>query len=256
MAADENVAADLVPRTLAMVVTEPGGAALGASPRQHAESAPTFDGSRSSGDLPLSNCIHAGIPRIALLGERTVAWWLQHRPHSPYVRRSAPARVSLLGRYAGTADAVYRNLHLLEECSPAYVLVHVGRDASRRMDYRGLLEAHAMNGVGATVGCLEMPMESARDFGVVGVAPNRRVVRFTDQPARPQSLPDDPTRALVSIGVYVFDSELLVDCLSVDAADRWSGHDISRDVLPLLIRAGGGVAAHVLRDSHAIAGDR
>jgi glucose-1-phosphate adenylyltransferase len=77
------------------------------------------------------------------------------------------------------------------------------------------------------------------------------VVRFAHEPRRPQRLPHDPARALISADVYVFDFEPLVDCLSVDAADPGSTHDLARDVLPLLVRAGG-VVAHVLRDAELV----
>jgi glucose-1-phosphate adenylyltransferase len=106
-----------------------------------------------------------------------------------------------------------------------------------------LLETHVASGLGATVACVEVPAAAAHGLHVVGVGPHGRVVYFTDKPLGAQPLPT----ARVSMGVYVFDRDLLVDCLGVDAEDRWSGHDFSRDVLPLLIRAGG-VAAHVYPD--------
>jgi glucose-1-phosphate adenylyltransferase len=92
-----------------------------------------------------------------------------------------------------------------------------------------------------------MSAANARGFRVVGVGPRGRVVHFTANPLRRPPLPDDTATVLVSMGVYVFDRHFLVDCLSVDAEDRWSSHDFNRDVLPLLVRAGS-VAAHVFRD--------
>jgi glucose-1-phosphate adenylyltransferase len=80
----------------------------------------------------------------------------------------------------------------------------------------------------------------------VGLGQGGRVVRYAHQPAQPQPRPHDVATALVSTGTFVFDRELLIDLLSVDAADRWSGHDVSRDLLPILIQAGG-VSAHVFR---------
>jgi glucose-1-phosphate adenylyltransferase len=115
------------------------------------------------------------------------------------------------------------------------------------MDYRPLLETHVASGLSATLGCVEVPAALASGLRVVRVGSHGRVVHFADRLARRQPSPRDSATVLVSAGVCVFDRDSLVDCLSVDAEDRWSSHDFGRDVLPLLIRAGG-VAAHVWRD--------
>jgi glucose-1-phosphate adenylyltransferase len=150
----------------------------------------------------------------------------------------------------GTADAIYRNLAVVRAHAPTRVIVRTGRDPGD-IDYASLVAAHRADGLGATVGCVEVPMGSAHCFMVLGVDARGRVVRSADKPRWPEALPHDPARALVSADVYVFDFEPLVDCLSVDAADPGSTHDLARDVLPLLVRAGG-VAAHVLRDADPV----
>ena len=244
---DRNVAAEFAARTLAIVVRQTGGIPLDALARLRGQSALPFGGQYSSIDFPLSNCVNSGIPGVALLTDQGVQSWLRHGRRGPYVLRperkpSAPSARP----YAGTADAVYRNLKLLEEASPAYVLVHVGDDVCR-MDYRALLEAHVASGLSATVGCVEVPPAAACGFRAVRVGSHGRVLQFMDRPLRPPAWSHEPATVLVSIGVHVFDRDLLVDCLSVDAEDRWSSHDFGRDVLPLLIRAGG-VGAHVFRE--------
>src|SRR5512143_2773017 len=167
---------------------------------------------------------------------------------------SAPAPVAggwmRFASSLGTADAIYRHLALLQEQAPSEVLVRVGDDV-RGVDYDALLATHRTRNLGVTVGCVEVPVAVARRFTVLGVDGHGRVVRFADKPPRPQSLPHDPSRALVCADVYVFDLEPLVDCLSVDAADPGSRHDLRCDVLPLLVRAGS-VAAHVLRDAELV----
>lgn len=150
----------------------------------------------------------------------------------------------------GTADAIYRNLATVHAQAPTRVLVRVGDDAGD-IDYESLIAAHRAHSLGATVGCVEVPIAIAHRFTVLGVDASGRVVRSADKPRWPQPLPHDPARALISADVYVFDFEPLIDCLSVDAADAGSSHDVSRDVLSLLVRAGG-VAAHVLRDADVV----
>lgn len=150
----------------------------------------------------------------------------------------------------GTADAIYRNLAAVHALAPTRVLVRIGDDAGG-IDYDALVAAHRGHSLGVTVGCAEVPAAIAQRFTVLGVDAMGRVVRFADKPRRPQPLPHDPSRALTLADVYVFDLEPLVDCLSVDAADPSSTHDVARDVLPLLVRAGG-VVAHVLRDAELV----
>jgi glucose-1-phosphate adenylyltransferase len=150
----------------------------------------------------------------------------------------------------GTADAIYRNLAMVHAHAPTRVLVRVGDDAGG-IDYESLVAAHRGHSLGATVGCAEVPAAIAQRFAVLGVDANGRVVRFAEKPRRPQPLPHDRSRALVSADIYVFDFEPLVDCLSVDAVDPGSTHDLARDVLPLLVRAGS-VVAHVLRDAEIV----
>ena len=150
----------------------------------------------------------------------------------------------------GTADAIYRNLVVVNAHAPTRVLVSTGENAGD-IDYESLVAAHRAHSLGATVGCVEVPIAVAHRYAVLGVDASGRVVRFADKPRWPQPLPHDPARALISADVYVFDFEPLVDCLSVDAGDPVSTHDLARDVLPLLVRAGG-VAAHVMRDADLV----
>jgi ADP-glucose pyrophosphorylase len=207
----------------------------------------------SAGDSLLESCIAAGIADVALIcshGARVERRGANARDAARFDRPEAADGDG--APFAGTADALYRNRGLIEAFAPDYALVHAG-GAAHPTDYRALLDAHIGGGLGATVACVEMPLAAARDFGVVGLGKGGRVVRYAHKPAQPQPRPHDATTALVSTEVFVFDRELLIDVLSVDAADRWSGHDINRDVLPILIQAGG-VSAWVLRRDLETAG--
>lgn len=146
----------------------------------------------------------------------------------------------------GTADAIYRNLDAVRARTPTSVVVCVTASPCE-LDYEPLLATHRARRLGVTIGCIEVPATAAQGRAVVGVDRRGRVVRVANRPQRPQPLPHDPTRALVAADVYVFDFDALVDCLSVDAVDPGSTHDLNNDVLPLLVRAGD-VSAHVLGD--------
>jgi glucose-1-phosphate adenylyltransferase len=231
---------DLSEHTLAVVMAGGAGKRLGALTRWHAKPALPFAGQYRNIDFPLSNCVNSGIRRIALLTQYKAHSLIQHvhqgwsflRPELGEFIEVWPAQ-QRCGEswYEGTADAVHQNIDLIDELAPRYVLVLAG-DHVYRMDYHAMLEAHVASGAGITVGCVEVPLAAASDFGVVSVDASGWVARFDEKPVLPAPLRGDPAAAMASMGIYVFDRALLLDCLRVDAANPGSGHDFGRDVLP------------------------
>jgi len=248
-------ARDLSERTLALVMAGGNGTRLGDLTRWHSKPALPFGGQYRNIDFPLSNCVNSGIRHIALLTQYKAHSLIQHvqqgwsflRPEVGEFIEIWPAQQRRgTGWYAGTADAVYQNIDLIEAFAPACVLVLAG-DHVYRMDYRAMVESHIGSGAGITVGAIEVPISTASAFGVMSVDPSGRVSRFDEKPSRPQSLREDPGTALASMGIYAFDPELLVDCLSRDAANPASVHDFGRDILPDAVGRIG-VSAYVFRD--------
>jgi glucose-1-phosphate adenylyltransferase len=139
--------------------------------------------------------------------------------------------------YRGTADAVFQNLDLVAEARARFVLVLAG-DHVYKMDYSALLAEHVACGAEVSVACTEVPLEQASAFGVMSVDADGRVGAFVEKPARPEPMPQHPTHALASMGIYLFDAELLADELARDAADAASSHDFGRDLIPRLVRRG------------------
>ena len=111
--------------------------------------------------------------------------------------------------YAGTADAIYQNLNLLEESGAEFVIILSG-DHIYRMDYATMLEFHADNDAAATVACMEVGLDEARGFGVMSVDDAGRVTLFEEKPSAPDPLPGSPHCALASMGIYVFNRDLLM----------------------------------------------
>jgi glucose-1-phosphate adenylyltransferase len=103
------------------------------------------------------------------------------------------------------------------------------------MDYGAMLAAHVENSADITIGCIEVPVEEASGFGVMGVDDNWRVQSFTEKPANPASVPGDPSMALCSMGIYIFNKDFLIEQLIRDADSRNSSHDFGKDVIPNLI---------------------
>jgi glucose-1-phosphate adenylyltransferase len=138
------------------------------------------------------------------------------------------------GWYEGTADAVYHNLNLIADFRPDVVAVF-GADHIYRMDVSQMIQFHQDCGADATVAALPLPIEQASQFGIIEVDAQDRMLGFEEKPARPKSMPGQPTLALSSMGNYIFNAALLMRILERDAA-RGGGHDFGRNIIPELIQ--------------------
>jgi len=182
-------------------------------------------------DFGLSNCIHSQIRSIAVLAD------YQRTDMADYMRRwrsanSGTDRLSVLepvvGSYAGTADAVYRNLDYLRSQGADTVLVLAG-DHVYKMDYRNMLAFHEKVKADATVGIVRVPVEQAHRFGTVVVDTEGRIVEFVEKSSRPHS-------NLVSMGIYVFNKDFLALRLTEDAGETNSPHDFGYSILPKIVK--------------------
>jgi len=138
--------------------------------------------------------------------------------------------------YRGTADAVFRNLEAIEKLGSRRVLVLAG-DHVYKMDYRPLLEHHIRHGADATVGCVEVPIVDAHQYGILSIDHAGRIQRFVEKPRTTDQLPSRAgARVLASMGIYVFEAAFLSRVLRRDARTNDSGHDFGGDILPGILR--------------------
>jgi glucose-1-phosphate adenylyltransferase len=210
-----------------------------------------FGGTSRIIDFVLSNALNSGIRRIAVATQYKAHSLIRHlqrgwnffRPERNESFDILPAsqRVSETMWYVGTADAVYQNIDIIESYAPRYMVVLAG-DHIYKMDFEKMLVQHVESKADVTVGCLEAPLEKAREFGVMRVVENDRIVSFLEKPANPPPIPDKPGFALCSMGIYVFETKFLIDELKRDAADRNSSHDFGKDLIPYLVANGKAVA--------------
>jgi glucose-1-phosphate adenylyltransferase len=138
--------------------------------------------------------------------------------------------------YRGTADAVLQNLNVVDDFN-ADVVAIFGADHIYRMDINQMLEFHQESGAGVTVAARPIPRADASAFGVLAVDAHGKVVNFVEKPKQPPAMPNDPDRALVSMGNYLFDRQTLVDALLADAR-RSTDHDFGRSIIPELVPTG------------------
>ncbi|HEY4213502.1 MAG TPA: glucose-1-phosphate adenylyltransferase [Steroidobacteraceae bacterium] len=246
---------DLSRDTLALVLAGGNGTRLGELTRWQCKPAIAFAGHFKNIDFTLSNCVNSGMRRIGVLtqykaqslithlaagwnflpralGEFVDVWPAQQRIHKSW--------------YAGTADAVYQNFDLVQAQHARYTLVLAG-DHIYKMDYRELVAHHAASGARVTVGCVPVPAEESSGFGVLGIDARSRVHSFIEKP-HPGTLGAAPrSSVLASMGIYVFDTDYLLEALIADSGVAGSAHDFGRDILPEAVRRGE-VSAFLFKD--------
>ncbi|MFH5925567.1 glucose-1-phosphate adenylyltransferase [Roseomonas xinghualingensis] len=208
-------------------------------------------------DFALSNAINSGIRRIGVATQYKAHSLIRHmqrgwnflRPERNESFDILPAsqRVSETEWYAGTADAVFQNLDIIESYGPRYMVILAG-DHVYKMDYEVMLQRHVTSGAEVTVACIEVPRHEASAFGVMHVDESDRVISFLEKPADPPPIPGRPDVALASMGIYVFETRLLMEELRRDAARPGSSRDFGKDIIPALVERGTAVA-HRFEDS-------
>jgi glucose-1-phosphate adenylyltransferase len=229
--------------TLALILAGGRGSRLKQLTMWRAKPAVPFGGKFRIIDFPLSNCINSGIRRIGVLTQYKAHSLIKHIQQGwghwrgefgEYVELLPAQQRIATSWYAGTADAVYQNLDILRTHDPAYVLILAG-DHIYKMDYGPMLAAHAKTEADLTVGCIEVDLERARAFGVMGVDGDNRIRTFDEKPDQPVPMPDKPDMALASMGIYIFNTAFLYEQLIKDADSPQSTHDFGHDIIPSLI---------------------
>ena len=242
--ADPRFVSRLTRDTLALIMAVGRGSRLEALTDWRAKPAVPFGGKFRIIDFPLSNCINSGIRRVGVLTQYKahslirhiqMGWGFLRGEFNEFVELlPAQQRISEDSWYRGTADAIYQNLDIIRNHKPKYVLILAG-DHIYKMDYGEMLAYHVANEADITVGCLEVPLAQASAFGVMNTDADSRIVSFLEKPKDPQPMPGRTDIALASMGIYVFNTQFLLEQLIRDAGDQKSSHDFGKDVIPAVI---------------------
>jgi glucose-1-phosphate adenylyltransferase len=223
---------------------------------RRAKPAVYFGGKSRIIDFALSNALNSGIRRFGVATQYKAHSLIRHlqrgwnffRPERNESFDILPAsqRVSEDHWYEGTADAVYQNIDIIRDYEPKHLVILAG-DHIYKMDYELMLQQHVEQGADVTIGCLEVPREEAKGFGVMHVDANDRIIDFVEKPADPPAMPGKPEVSLASMGIYVFETKFLFDQLERDASTPGSSRDFGKDIIPYIVKHGKAVAHHFSR---------
>jgi glucose-1-phosphate adenylyltransferase len=235
----------LTRNTLALILAGGRGSRLHNLTEWRAKPAVPFGGKFRIIDFPLSNCLNSGIRKIGVLTQYKADSLIRHIQQGWGFLRAelgefvdiipAQQRVSEDAWYAGTADAVYQNLDILRQRGSKYVLILAG-DHIYKMDYGLMLAYHVEQKADLTIGCMEVPLEEAKAFGVMGIDEDKRIREFVEKPAHPPAMPGRPGEALASMGIYIFNTDFLFEQLIKDADMPGSSRDFGKDIIPGVIK--------------------
>jgi len=206
--------------------------------RERAKPAVYFGGPYRIIDFTLSNCLNSGLRKIfialqykslSLTRHLRFGWSVVADELGEFVEVLHPQKRVGEHWYQGTADAVFQNLYSIQREEPRHLIVLSG-DHVYKMDYARMLRFHLDRGAGATLAVIEVPSEEAHRFGVIEVDAAERLTGFLE---KPKDLPPGQ-QVLASMGIYIFNMDVLVPALEEDARAATS-HDFGKDIIPALI---------------------
>ncbi|WP_458315578.1 glucose-1-phosphate adenylyltransferase [Mycolicibacterium brisbanense] len=234
------------PKVLGIVLAGGEGKRLSPLTLDRAKPAVPFAGLYRLIDFALSNLVNAGVLRIAVLTQykshsldrHITTTWRMSSMLGNYVT-PVPAQQRLGPQwYTGSANAIYQSLNLIYDEKPDLVIVF-GADHVYRMDPRQMIAQHLDGGAAATVAGIRVPRSEASAFGVIKTGPDgRQVEAFLEKPPDPPGLHDSPDETFVSMGNYLFSTDVLLDALRTDAEDSSSKHDMGGNIMPMMVDQG------------------
>ena len=244
-------------RSMAFVLAGGRGSRLHELTDRRVKPAVYFGGKTRIVDFALSNAMNSGIRKMAVATQYKAHSLIRHCQRGWSFFRAernefldilpASQRMNESNWYRGTADAVTQNIDIVDSYGVDYIIILAG-DHIYKMDYEVMLRQHVETGADVTIGCLTVPRKEASAFGVMATDATGRITSFLEKPKDPPGTPDDPTKALASMGIYVFSWKFLRELLLKDNDDTNSSHDFGMDLIPEIVKNGKAMA-HRFDDS-------
>lgn len=233
---------------LAMIMAGGEGTRLHPLTEQRAKPSVPFGGKFRIIDFVLSNFVNSGINSIFVMTQYRAQSLTEHIINGWNISSAqgqsrfiipVPAQMQTKDKswYSGTANAIHQNAHLIEDFEPDLIAVF-GGDHIYRMDVSQMIDLHIKKEAMVSVAAIPVPIEEASSFGVIEVDKDWKIIGFQEKPEKPSPMPSDKSKALVSMGNYIFNSKDLIRLLQEDAENPDSSHDFGKDILPKLVDTG------------------
>ena len=229
---------------LAIVLAGGRGSRLEPLTRDRAKPAVPFGGIYRVIDFTLSNCLNSDLRKILVLTQYKAVslnrhidqgWKFLSRELDEYVEVIPPQQRIADQWYQGTADAIYQNVYTIEKAAPRDTLILAG-DHIYKMNYAEMIAFHREKQADLTIACFPMPKDQARELGVLRVTDDGHVTEFIEKQADAPTMPGHPDLILASMGIYVFNTEVMYERLFRDAArNDASRHDFGHDIIPEML---------------------
>jgi len=230
--------------TLGVLLAGGTGERLYPLTRDRAKPAVTFGGIYRIIDITLSNCLNSGLRRVHILTQYKAlslnrhireGWNIFGKEIGEFIEILPPMKRVSENWYMGTADAVYQNIYSIGSEQPKHVLILSG-DQIYKMDYGLMQQQHRDSGADVTVATILMEPDECRHFGVVEIDRTHRITGFQEKPSQTDlRSPYEPTKISASMGVYIFNTDVLIPVLLKDAEDPDSKHDFGKNILPRML---------------------
>ena len=241
----------LTQRSMVFVLAGGRGSRLKELTDRRVKPAVPFGGKARIIDFALSNALNSGIRKMAIATQYKAHSLIRHLQRGWTFFRAernefldvlpASQRGNNENWYQGTADAVTQNIDIIDSYDVDYVIILAG-DHIYKMDYEIMLRQHVETKADVTVGCLTVPRLEARAFGVMATDDSGQITSFLEKPDDPPATPEDPDKALASMGIYVFNWAFLRKLLTDDDSNVESTHDFGNDLIPEIVKSGKAMA--------------
>ena len=211
--------------------------------RDRAKPAVPFGGIYRIIDFTLSNCINSGLRRIFVLIQYKsfslqkhllAGWDVCSSQLGEFIDVIPPQQRINSDWYKGTADAIYQNILSIQDHDPKLVLILSG-DHIYKMNYAQMIQRHKQINADVTVACIQTPKEESIHFGVIEVDEDGAVCGFQEKPQNPKTIPNNQSKIYASMGIYLFNRDVLCDELEADAKAPFSEHDFGKNVIPQML---------------------
>ncbi len=234
------ISSQLFRKTITIILAGGQGERLYPLTKDRSKPAVPFGGKYRIIDFTLSNAINSGFRKVYLITQYKSqsldthireGWSFLNGELGEFIYSIPPQFRTANHWYQGTADAVFQNLHILQDEKPDYVIILSG-DHVYKMDYLKMLQYHITQNADLTVSGIEIARDQAHQFGVMVINEQNEIIEFQEKPQDPKPLPHKPDDCYVNMGIYIFNANALAKVLIDDAKKKESQHDFGKNVIP------------------------